>query len=231
MVETAKGDIETFNEYVLDQRASLLARGETTSDLVMNLFRAYGKVGNDDFKHWLGRRKDEYDEGKDFNEDEFMHSALIKYKTLKEQGNWSLQSSAQESIIALTAQIKELEGKLKAEKKGNKGNQRRTQRDKQKLTRRQKRQMNVDDWKLQPPTDNQKTKTVDDKKYFWCPNHNDGKGQWVRHAPTECKGKRKSNKKDEDKNHEKTKGVIKQDKKVTFATTMAALLESDSDSE
>ena len=47
-------------------------------------------------------------------------------------------------------------------------------------------------WKDELPTpnvtkeDNIPIKTMKDKKYYWCPNHNDGKGKWVIHHPMAC---------------------------------------------
>ena len=43
---------------------------------------------------------------------------------------------------------------------------------------------------LKEPTGNQpNTKTVNDKQYWWCPYHQNGNGQWVRHKPEDHKFK------------------------------------------
>jgi hypothetical protein len=30
----------------------------------------------------------------------------------------------------------------------------------------------------------------DKKTYYWCPNHNENKGMWVIHKPTDCKARK-----------------------------------------
>ena len=54
-----------------------------------------------------------------------------------------------------------------------------------------------EDWQFKNP-DNKKQMTVKKKIngkvkdviYFWCKNHQGGKGMWVRHKPAECKNKK-----------------------------------------
>ena len=47
-------------------------------------------------------------------------------------------------------------------------------------------------WKNKPPKDmdskedNTFMKTIDNKKYFWCTNHNNGAGMWTLHHPKDC---------------------------------------------
>ena len=48
------------------------------------------------------------------------------------------------------------------------------------------------EWKNKPPKDNDSkednafVKSFESKKYFWCPNHNNGMGMWMLHHPKEC---------------------------------------------
>ena len=56
-------DIITFNEYVKTQRAALSARGETTFDLLVNLFKAYKVVGDSAFQRYIEAKENTYNEG------------------------------------------------------------------------------------------------------------------------------------------------------------------------
>jgi hypothetical protein len=51
------GNIKQFNQYVKTQLEVLAAGGETTNDLVTNLFKGYGKVKDKAFREWLRTKK------------------------------------------------------------------------------------------------------------------------------------------------------------------------------
>jgi len=50
-------DIIKFNEYVQDLMDSLTARGETTHDILANLFKAYKSVKDHDFTPYIKKRR------------------------------------------------------------------------------------------------------------------------------------------------------------------------------
>ena len=57
--------------------------------------------------------------------------------------------------------------------------------------KKQKKEVSGDDkyaWKNKNPS-NKKTLRKVSKLYYWCINHNDGKGMWVLHKPSECNNK------------------------------------------
>ena len=104
-------DIEKFNVYVKTQRVSLLARGETTNDLLVNLFKGYHSASDREFIGYIIRKEDSYNEGAAMTEDELMQLAENKFKTLSDEGKWHTPTEDQQKIIALTAQISEMQKK------------------------------------------------------------------------------------------------------------------------
>jgi hypothetical protein len=58
-------DIDTFNQYVTSQIEQLAARGEVSSDLLINLFSAYMAVPDKKIVEYIEKQKDKYDEGED----------------------------------------------------------------------------------------------------------------------------------------------------------------------
>jgi hypothetical protein len=56
-------DISKFDAYVKTQVIALEARGETTADLLMNVFKGYETAQDSEFALFIKRKKDDYDEG------------------------------------------------------------------------------------------------------------------------------------------------------------------------
>jgi hypothetical protein len=65
---------------------SLAARGETTQDLLTNLFKGYQAVNDKIFFSYIGRKLEKYKEGELINSEELMQLGDNKYKLLKEGG-------------------------------------------------------------------------------------------------------------------------------------------------
>ena len=70
-------DIDVFNQYVTSQVEQLAARGETSSDLLINLFTAFMAVPDKKFVEYIEKQKDRYDEGEDLSTKRLMQDALI----------------------------------------------------------------------------------------------------------------------------------------------------------
>ena len=101
---TIDSDIGRFNQYVKLLVQSLTARNQTTSDLLVNLFKGYGAVSDEVFRAWLLRKQDDNEEGEELTPDELMLAAKNKYDTMKEKGTWNAPT-AEEKIIALEAKL------------------------------------------------------------------------------------------------------------------------------
>eukprot|EP00978_Attheya_sp_CCMP212_P040337 scaffold219054_cov37-Attheya_sp.AAC.2 len=56
-------DMKVFNAYVRGLRNDLAARGETTNDLLFNLFKGYDAVVDLDFKDYIKQKKSSYKDG------------------------------------------------------------------------------------------------------------------------------------------------------------------------
>jgi hypothetical protein len=70
------GNIDQFNLYVTNQVEQLAARGESSSDLLVNLFAAYLAVPDRKFVEYVEKQKDKYDEGEDISPKLLMQIAL-----------------------------------------------------------------------------------------------------------------------------------------------------------
>ena len=75
---TVMYNIELFNQYVKGQTEALSARGETSSDLLINLFSVYGAVPDKKFVEQIERKKDKFDDGEDITFKTLMQVALMR---------------------------------------------------------------------------------------------------------------------------------------------------------
>jgi hypothetical protein len=178
-------DIEIFNQYVTSQVEQLAARGETSSDLLINLFAAFMAVPDKKFVDYIEKQKDKYDEGEDLSTKRLMQVALIKYKDRKRADLWQAPSIKEEQILALTAQIDAMK-KAKISTAKTKKSDSKKANDAKKKTRADTYAEKYA-WKIVPPAEGEpKTKEVNKKNYHFCPHHNNGAGAWVIHHPSAC---------------------------------------------
>ena len=204
MVDVAKSDIAAFNRYVQDCRNDLASYGETSTDLLLYLFRAYQASSDAEFNRYIKDKHNTYNEGTDMTVTELMTNTETKYKTLLQANAWCQPSPEQAQIIALQSTITKLTA---AAKKYTKTGEPKKQRGDQ----------YVSAWKYENPK-KAATKQSGDKTYYWCTNHKGG--MWVLHKPEDCRASRRSN---------NTKAADK-DKKDTIAAAATADTEH-SDSE
>jgi hypothetical protein len=201
-------DIDAFNLYVTNQVEQLSARGETSSDLLINLFAAFLAVPDKKFVEYIEKQKDKYDEGEDITTKKLMQVALIKYKDRKRSDMWQAPSPEEEQIMALTAQVGELQKqKGSAKPTSDKPKKKKGGIEKTKTTTADHYSGAKYAWKLVPPANGEpKTKEVNKKTYHFCPHHNEGAGLWVIHSPAKCD--RREEKKDTP-NKDKTMSLTK----------------------
>ena len=105
MVNEAKNNITKFNEYVNDQLNTLATRGETSSDIVINLLTGYLACSDRKFTEYIEKWKDEYEEGENVSHQDLMRKAERKYQARMMNGEWNALSQEQEEIIALKARL------------------------------------------------------------------------------------------------------------------------------
>jgi len=231
-------DIIKFNDHVKELLQQLHARGGTTHDLLSNLLKAYKVIKDKEFTKYINDKKNEYDEGKDFNPSQLMLLASNKFKTMKQDDEWNAPSEEQEQIMALQAQVNKLKQSKANKGDGpiNKGRDKSTSENKYRRT--SKKGYNNSrikpKWMMIPPKEGKRhEKTVKGKKYHWCPKHE----AWVRHIPSKCRGKgnyfgkRKVRFADDEQNNQQPEETSKhsKNKKLKVAKALASILEEDSD--
>jgi len=175
-------DITKFNTYIKDLMDSLMARGETTNDLLANIFRAYKAVLDQELVSYICKKEDEYKEGAEINTDALMLLADNKFKTFHQAQTWNDPSPEEEKILALETQTQ----KLRKEKKKPKQQEGKKDKDKD-GTKKGKRKKDGPKWMqvLPADADKDKPKTVKGKQYYWCAKH----AKWAGHITSTCQGK------------------------------------------
>jgi hypothetical protein len=216
-IKTVDSDIEKFNSYVKGLLRDLEARGETTHDLLSNLFKGYKAASDEKFVEYIQSKEDDYDDGDDtITATHLMELAVNKYRTRIQANTWKTPTEAEEKIIALEAKLQQMMKQQKKYKKlaGNK---------KKKSTSKDK-----PSWMKVPPKPGEpSTKTKDSKAYNWCKHHK----AWVMHKPEDCRIANANKGNDSKSPNQDKANPNKEDKRLTLSTTFAALTEDDSDEE
>jgi len=187
-------NITKFNTYVKAQVISLEARGESTNDLLVNVFKGYNMAQDEDFGHFVKRKKDAYDEGADITVASLMDAAENKYKTRVLTGEWSAPTKEQEQILALTAQVNQLRLATTppAKKEKQRNGQSHTPNPKKIASKAKLEREKKWAWKKILPKEGEPvTKVVDGTSYHLdCEHH---PKQWVCHTSEECSKNPKNN--------------------------------------
>ena len=99
--------------YVKKQVYSLRARGEHTSDMLMNLFKAYVVSSNKAFIRYIENKLEAWEDGVLMvSPDQQMLWARQKFYPLKEKGVWNAPSEEEEKLIALRAEVAVIKNKF-----------------------------------------------------------------------------------------------------------------------
>jgi hypothetical protein len=229
-------DIIKFNDWAKEQLAALAARGETTTDLMVNLFKGYEAVPDKEFLTYIASKKSRYEEGKPLTTDELMELAQNKYKNKKQAQTWNTPTEEQEQIIALEARIESLQAQNRALSKrnsnkvnnqGNRNNSRGSNKGRNSGKKQSNNQARNDgdylnatgkwSWlKVAPKQGDKTTKSHDGKTYHWCTHH----ARWCRHTSAECKkGQGPKGKKPQSANGNKPNTTLR------FAESLEAITE------
>jgi len=187
---TIGSDITKFNIHVSLLMDSLAARGESTQDLLTNLFKGYQAATDKTFVDYIGRKLEKYEEGEDVTSEALMEQADNKFKLLKESGNWNAPSEQEEKILALQSEIKILKKKSKDPKKPPfKGKPT----DGKGKGKNAGLQAEKPSWFYKEPKEDEihKPKMFNGKAWYYCGKKTGGKcdGQYRRHKPSDCEGK------------------------------------------
>lgn len=220
-------DISKMNDYVQTNIQELESRGESSEDIVLNLFKGYMNAKDARFRNYIQTKKDAYDEATGeppFSHDQLMVLAENKYKTMKINREWNAPTEQDKELVALKAEVKRLERNRRTSnsKKGtNRGEKsERNNRDKER-----KRKSDRPGWLVndERPDDLNETREWKSNTYHYCCEETGGKcgGMWRVHLPTACKGKAFMR----ERNEEQEK------KKLKLTKAYNAIANNDSDSE
>jgi hypothetical protein len=193
-VATVNSDIGKVNQHVKLLVQSLAARNQTTSDLLINLFKGYGAVSDEAFRAWLVRKQDDHEEANSLSPDDLMIAAKNKYDAMVETGTWNAPT-AEEMIVALeaklTSSMKSLNKKVSFEMSKKKTGKKPGKNEKGGSAKSNKSGTKGDHPKTWPPPKPGDKKEAEYKGYrwFWCGKDTGGKCEcWRAHDPKECQG-------------------------------------------
>ena len=231
-ITTIDSDIAKFNQHVKVNREGLKARGETTDDLMINLFKGYLNAADREFVEHMKLKKNACDDGDDITADQLMSLALDKFENLRTEGKWMALSPEQEQIVALSAQFDKLKDDnlrlSKALKKSAK-NKRNSGSDNSQTGGKKNKGKKKDGkwaWKKVPPKDNEpKTKTVNKQTHHWCETHL----AWTVHANEDCEERKKRER--ENSSDNQSNSDERNNRRTSLAQAMTTILEDIEDEE
>ena len=234
MVEVSS-DVSKFNDYF----ASLLRRCHAfgyrpdESTLVTHLLQGYKTCADAGFKSYIRHKEDAHNDGTSaFTVNKLLADTGNYYRIRTENGEWMEATEEQKKIVALTAQLQELE-KLKS-----KGNDNKPSGNKGKGSKRKGKGggggKNKDDkqektsWKSKPPEKGKKwSMEKDGKTWLWCLTHR----RWGFHADKDCRARKKDQDDKSDDNKPKPSSTSATDEgsepKLRLNANLAAILEND----
>jgi len=187
-IQAVGSNIPEFNLHVNHLIQQLLSRGESSDDLLHNLFKAYKNATDKAFVEYIKEKESRMDDGSaEYTANELMVLAENKYKVLVERSEWEAPSEEQEQLVALRSELKDLKSQVK--KAGKK-----TGKEKQKGTDgKQKNGNERPKWlkNNERPSKLSETRKWKNNVYYFCCKETGGKceGNWRTHKPKKCEGK------------------------------------------
>jgi hypothetical protein len=178
-------DIVKFNEFVRQQLDILAARGESTLDLLPNLFRGYKAVEDQAFLRYIEDNETKYDDGEfTHTPEQFMHLCANRYKVRLEGGLWNAPNRDQARILALQSQISQLQGGSRGAASAS-ARPAAARNGQASGARREKYKPEA--WMLVKPSDsdvqNDVPKSEGGREYWWCTHHK----RYCQHTSGDCK--------------------------------------------
>jgi hypothetical protein len=190
-------DIGKFNQQVKLLVQSLAARKQTTSDLLINLFKGYGAINDEEFKTWLQRKSESHDEGEnELTPDSLMLAAKNKYDIMVERGTWNSPTN-EEKFVALEAKLTKNFKELKKQTFNSpniKSNIKSSNLSKSKHKKPTQKAKDSGDtshpssWAT-PKDGDKKSADYKGRTWYWCGKDTGGKCEkWRAHDPKTCQG-------------------------------------------
>ena len=182
MEHTAKDDILVFNDYVREQLALLAARGESSTDVMDNLFNGYLACNDKGFKSYIERIQHDW---QDDPNDPLTHETLMSktdkhYQSRVLACTWMSVTKEQEQIVALRAELNALRTKKSTGKDRSGG---KAPKDTSTEGKKKKEFRGKWAWRnVAPKSGEATTKDVDGETWHYCKFH----GYWCKHTSEEC---------------------------------------------
>ena len=184
MANIANDNILIFNDYVREQVALLTARGETSTDLMDNLFAGYLACNDQRFVSYIERVQQDWqdDPSSSLTHESLMTKAEGNYKARLLANNWKSMTKEQEEIVALRAKLDSWKPTRSGTGKGKRNQDKQetqstTDSGKKKFTGKHA-------WRnVAPKAGGPTTKKVDGAEWHYCKFH----GYWVKHTSEECR--------------------------------------------
>ena len=162
------------------ENQKLKALGETHKHLLIDVFSILHTSTNEDFCLEMKLLERQFEKGKQMQWNEVMDYAKTSYLDLVDKGTWDKKDPRDERIMALTTIVKDIPNLVAYATSSIKGLNNNS-----KSNQKTKNFKPIPDWKFMAPSDPNETKTVNNTKFYWCPNHWD-KGMWVTHQAQQC---------------------------------------------
>ena len=217
-INTIGNDITKFNGYVQMLIQTLATRGETTQDLLTNLFKGYAACSDKTFVDYIVRKQETYKEGSTaaLTAEQLMEMADQKYRTLKSKEIWEAPSPEEEKLIALEARFSELKKKLARQKKAAPEPNEEHKKNPGGPPKSRKERKEKPAWMfVKPkPEDLHKSRKWNGTDWYWCGSDTGGKcepAQYRAHKPSKCKGTASRKRKAKDGKDPKGKKVVIQE--------------------
>ena len=108
-------DVDSFSTLVESLVKKLAANGEHTEELFAHIARAYKNTPDAEFHPYITARIDSHNDGtRILSAKELMNKAKDKYGELLEKKAWMQQGKNEKQLVALTAQLQQVELKNQA---------------------------------------------------------------------------------------------------------------------
>ena len=121
-MRTCGSNILEFNQYVKALQEGLAARGENSTDLLVNIIEAYKSVQDKDFHEYISGKESRHDDGElELTVATIMQLAVDRYKILVDRESWMAQTPEQQEIVALESRLTAITQSLRNQESGTKG--------------------------------------------------------------------------------------------------------------
>jgi len=203
------GDVDKVIDYVTEKYTQLVSRGEDMPELVEIILEAFkDSIDDDNFSKYWDKKHSDYWDGEPtmagVTVEQLLGWAKTKFDLLVSQKKWGAKSKEMEDIIALRAEVENLQGtnlklskqlaQKQKDKKAPANNGKvgdKPSKDaaapktkNKKNTSNKKKQKEEEAWMKVPPKDGEPTtKMYKGKKWYWCIHHM----AWTMHTPEDCK--------------------------------------------